>query len=131
MKPLLLIGTSTLFLVGCAAQTQTPLLQSRQIETEKITLGAVQGQLHEGSSSADVIAALGSPNIIATNPDKTETWVYDKTFTETEISASGISLPFSGSVSGARAKSSRSLIVSIKFNKQKTIESIQYRQTSY
>ena len=28
-------------------------------------------------------------------------------------------------------KSSRSLIVSIKFNKQKTVESIQYRQTSY
>ena len=130
MKTILILAlTAALF--GCASQTQTPLLQSRQIETEKITLGAVQGQLHEGSSSADVIAALGSPNIIATNPDKTETWVYDKTFTETEISASGISLPFSGSVSGARAKSSRSLIVSIKFNKQKTVESIQYRQTSY
>ncbi len=131
MKPLLLIGTSTLLLVGCAAQTQTPLLQSRQVETEKITLGAVQGQLHEGSSSAEVITALGSPNIIATNPDKTETWVYDKMFTETEISASGINLPFSGSVSGARAKSSRTLIVTIKFNKAKTVESIQYRQTSY
>lgn len=118
-------------LVGCAAQTQTPLLDAKQVETQKITLGAVQGQLHEGSSSAEVIAALGSPSIVASNPDKTETWVYDKTFTETEISASGINLPFSGSVSGARAKSSRSLIVTIKFNRQKTVESIQYRQTSY
>ncbi len=131
MKTLLFIGSTSLILMGCAAQTQTPLLQSRQIETEKITLGAVQSQLREGSSSAEVIAALGTPNIVATNPDKTETWVYDKTFTETEISASGISLPFSGSASAARAKSSRSLIVSIKFNKQKTVESIQYRQTSY
>ena len=130
MRTLLIIAIFS-FLGGCASQTQTPLLQSRQVETEKITLGAVQSQLHEGSSSAEVIAALGTPNIVATNPDKTETWVYDKTFTETEISASGISLPFSGSVSGARAKSSRSLIVSIKFNKQKTVESIQYRQTSY
>lgn len=130
MRTLLIIAIFA-FLGGCASQTQTPLLQSRQVETEKITLGAVQSQLHEGASSAEVIAALGSPNIVATNPDKTETWVYDKTFTETEISASGISLPFSGSVSGARAKSSRSLIVSIKFNKQKTVESIQYRQTSY
>ncbi|MGV0952899.1 MAG: hypothetical protein ACOYBR_01165 [Fluviibacter sp.] len=106
-------------LVGCTAQTQTPLLEAKQVETQKITLGAVQGQLHEGSSSAEVIAALGSPSIVASNPDKTETWVYDKTFTETEISASGINLPFSGSVSGARAKSSRSLIVTIKFNRQK------------
>lgn len=130
MKTLLILAVSSL-LWGCAAQTQTPLLQSRQVETEKITLGSVQSRLHEGSSSAEVIAALGTPNIVATNPDKTETWVYDKTFTETEISASGITLPFSGSASGARAKSSRSLIVSIKFNKQKTVESIQYRQTSY
>ncbi len=130
MKAFLLIGMSAM-LFGCAAQTQTPLLDARQLETQKITLGAVQSQLHEGSSSAEVIAALGSPNIVATNPDKTETWVYDKTFTETEISASGINIPFSGSVSGAKAKSSRSLIVTIKFSKQKTVESIQYRQTSY
>jgi len=120
-----------ILLVGCASQTQTPLLQSRQVETEKITLGSVQSRLHEGSSSAEVIAALGSPNIVATNPDKTETWVYDKMFTETEISASGISLPFSSSVSGAKARSSRTLIVTIKYNKAKTVESIQYRQTSY
>ncbi len=119
------------FLFGCATQTATPLLDARQAETQKITLGAVQSQLHEGSSSAEVITALGAPNIVATNPDKTETWVYDKTFTETEIRASGINLPFSGSVTGAKAKSSRSLIVTIKFNKQKTVESMQYRQTSY
>lgn len=118
-------------LFGCASQTATPLLDARQVETQKITLGAVQSQLHEGSSSAEVIAALGPPNIVATNPDKTETWVYDKTFTETEISASGINLPFSGSATGAKAKSTRSLIVTIKYNKQKTVESIQYRQTSY
>lgn len=127
----LCIAITPLLILGCASQTQTPLLQSRQVETEKITLGSVQSRLREGSSSADVIAALGSPNIVTTNSDKTETWVYDKNFTETEISASGINLPFSSSVSAARAKSSRSLIVSIKFNKQKTVESIQYRQTSY
>lgn len=130
MKAFLIVAMSAM-LFGCASQTATPLLDSRQVETQKITLGAVQSQLHEGSSSAEVIAALGSPNIVATNPDKTETWVYDKTFTETEISASGINLPFSGSAAGAKAKSSRSLIVTIKFNKQKTVESIQYRQTSY
>ena len=128
---ILIVIPAAAFLWGCASQTPTPLLQSRQVETEKITLGSVQSRLHEGSSSAEVIAALGSPNIVATNQDKTETWVYDKTFTETEISASGINLPFSGSVSGARAKSSRTLIVTIKFNKAKTVETIQYRQTSY
>lgn len=131
MMKLLTTLAIPILLVGCASQTQTPLLQSRQIETEKITLGSVQSRLHEGSSSAEVIAALGSPNIVATNPDKTETWVYDKMFTETEISASGINLPFSSSVSGAKARSSRTLIVTIKYNKAKTVESIQYRQTSY
>ena len=65
MRTLLFIATLA-FLGGCASQTQTPLLQSRQVETEKTTLGAVQSQLHEGASSAEVIAALGSPNIVAT-----------------------------------------------------------------
>lgn len=120
------LGLATLaaiLLTGCVGNVPYALLPARQTDTQKITLGSVQSQVQPGASSADVIAALGSPNIITTNNDKTETWVYDKVMSETEIARD-----YYG---GAKVKSSRTMIVTIKFNKSKKVEDVQYRQTSY
>lgn len=112
-----------LFLVtGC---TQAPLasIPSRQLDTQKTTLGNVQSRVRVGASSEDVIMALSSPNIVTSNPDGTETWVYDKISSESEYAT--------GYNSGVSVKSTRTLIVVIKFNKSSQVESVQYRQTSY
>lgn len=114
---------ATILLTGCVGNLPYALLPARQTDTQKITLGSVQSQIQPGTSSADVIAALGSPNIITTNNDKTETWVYDKVMSETEVARD-----YYG---GVKAKSSRTMIVTIKFNKSKKVEDVQYRQTSY
>lgn len=109
-------------IVGCA---QAPLaaIPSRQLETQKTTLGTVQSRVRIGASSEDVILALSSPNIVTSNPDGTETWVYDKISSESEYAT--------GYNSGVSVVSTRTLIVVIKFNKLNQVESVQYRQTSY
>lgn len=116
----LLIG-----LTGCTNEPPVPLatIPARQIETQKITLGSVQRAVKKGATSAEVMAALSSPNIVTTNNDGSETWVYDKTFSETES--------VSNSHSSVAVSSTRTMIVVIKFDKKHIVENVQYRQTSY
>jgi hypothetical protein len=104
---------------------QAPLvtIPARQVETQKITLGNVQMVVKKGATNADVIGALSSPNIVTSNNDGTETWVYDKIMTEAEYAQ--------GENSGVGVRSSRTLIVVIKFDKNSRVETVQYRQTSY
>ena len=99
------------------------LIPARKIETIKITLANVQKSVKVGTSSSAVIEALSSPNIITSNPDGSETWVYDKISSESEF-ATGLN-------SSVSASSSRTLIVVVKFDISNKVESVQYRQTSY
>ena len=50
---------------------------SPMVET-KLTLGAAQKSVKIGTSQTDVALALGSPNIVTTDSDGKETWIYDK-----------------------------------------------------
>lgn len=121
-KTFLLLITIPFLFMGCQ---YNPLatIPARKQETQKITLGSVQSQVKNGVSSADVINALGSPNIVTTNSDNTETWVYDKILSETEVT--------SGSFGAVKTQTSKTLLVTIKFNKQNKVEDVKYRQTSY
>ena len=111
-------------LVSCVSR-QAPLatIPARQVETQKITLGNVQMAVKKGANNADVIGALGSPNIVTTNKDGTETWVYDKITTEAEYSQ--------GENTGVSVASTRTMIVVVKYDKFSKVEDVQYRQTSY
>lgn len=112
-------------LSGCQAPVQAPLavIPNRQQEVTKITLGAVQANLKVGTPSANVVEVLGSPNLVTSNGDGTETWVYDKLSTEAEIVV--------GTSSAVASKSSRTMLVAIKFDIHRKIETVKYRQTSY
>jgi len=130
MKTPKLVGAflATAAVAGCAfmqPQPEAPLavIPARQIETQKITLGSVQSRVQVGAYSGDVIEALGSPNQVTSNADGGETWVYDKLTTEEEYAK--------GKNSGVNVKSSRTLIVVVKFDKKKRVKDVQYRQTSY
>lgn len=114
-----------LFGFTLTACVQAPLatIPARQIETQKVTLGNVQRIVKVGASNSEVIDALSSPNIVTSNKDGTETWVYDKVITEAEY--------VQRSNSGVAVKSSRTMIVVIKFDKNSRVENVQYRQTAY
>ncbi len=115
----------SLGLTGCVTTQGPPLatIPARQIETQRITLGALQMSVKPGVSGDEVIKALGSPNIVTSNSDKTETWVYDKMMIENEVAV--------GSGAAVSTRSTRTMIVRIKFDKNSKVEDVTYRQMSY
>ena len=43
-----------------------------------LTVGTVQGSIKIGMPASDVAALLGSPNIVTTDENRREVWIYDK-----------------------------------------------------
>jgi outer membrane protein assembly factor BamE (lipoprotein component of BamABCDE complex) len=115
---------SSIFLLSaCAPSAPLAAIPARQVETQKITLGNVQMVVKKGATSADVLMALGSPNIVSSNKDGTETWVYDKIVAESQIAQ--------GNRSQVTVTSTRTMMVVVKYDKSNRVEEVQYRQTSY
>ena len=56
--------------------------------TPRLTVGTVQREIRVGLTGPEVIDVLGAPNVVATDPERNETWVYDKVATETVYSSS-------------------------------------------
>ena len=122
-----------MILAGCSATNVAPLatIPARQIETQKITLGAAQ-MLKIGMGGDEVIAKLSSPNIITTDSDGLELWVYDKSSSDSEMVQTSDGWLFQARTqSSVSSVSRRTLIVTIKFDKDRRISKVNYRQTSY
>jgi len=122
------------WLAGCttAAQHEQSLGAADQ---RKLTVGVVQKEIHAGLSGADVVGALGSPNIVTRDAAGHETWVYDKIATEASYSNSDVYgtvlVLGAGSASGATATSQRTLTVVIKFGADERVESFSYHASSF
>jgi outer membrane protein assembly factor BamE (lipoprotein component of BamABCDE complex) len=117
---LLLTLPAALLLSGCAPVATIP---QRQADAQKITLGFVQSRIKAGASGDDVVTVLGSPNIITTADNGNETWIYDKVSTDEET--------YTGILSEVKSKSTRTMMVVIKFDASRKVSSVQYRQTTY
>ena len=135
-------------LSGCTAQHH---LDAVRDDTDKISVGTVQKEISVGMSGADVVAALGSPNMVTTDGQRRETWVYDKIATERVYSSSSagggagagaagagnsagsvLGLVFGGSSrAGASSTSQRTLTIIIKFDEQNRVRDFSYRQSSF
>ena len=123
----------------------------RDDTADRISVGKVQREIHEGMSSAEVVSILGSPNMVTTDAERRETWVYDKVATEQVYSSSqggaggllggvfglgvgGLLGGAGGNVersSGASATSQRTLTVIIKFDENGRVRDYSYRQSSF
>ena len=151
---LLIVCTiSLIFLNGCNTSTKDHLANVRDETGDRITVGKVQRTIRVGMSNAAVIETLGSPNIVSTDDQQREVWVYDKVSTETVYSTSssggGISAlvlgfstgaPIAGGLgggvdsrksSGAKSTTQRTLTIIIKFNKQNTVREIAYHSSQF
>ena len=98
-------------------------------------------------SGAKVAEVLGSPNIVTTDEERREVWIYDKFKTETissQSSAGGSVLivgiigtflaggaPSAQSSSGASSKSQKTMTIIIKFDKNKKVRDFAYHQSSF
>lgn len=119
--------------------------------SEKLTVGTVQRKIQVGMPASEVAAALGSPNIVTTDEQRREVWIYDKIATDRAYSTSegGISTlilggalvgsgllggavaPHYSQSTGATSTSQRTLTVIIKFDEEKKVRDFAYHTTRF
>ena len=103
--------------------------------TDRVTVGTVQKEIRVGLSAAEVAATLGSPNIVSTDEERREIWIYDKIASDRVVSQdSGFgSLLILGSsgVRGASSSSQRTLTIIIKFDKDSKVRDFSYHTSRF
>lgn len=115
-------------------------------DSDKLTVGKVQRQITVGMSGGDVAQVLGSPNIVTTDEQRREVWVYDKISTDTAYSTSsggvsslilgtGAVLGLAGggynSSSGAKSTNQKTLTIVIKFDDKGLVRDFSYNSSSF
>ena len=140
------VAMAALALTGC----QTASSHRGQVQddsTDRMTVAKVQKEIRVGMSGADVAQALGSPNIVSTDEERREVWIYDKIATDHAYSSSsgGVSALFLGfgpgvagagggsatSASGASSTSQRTLTVIIKFDTVGKVRDFAYHTSRF
>jgi len=115
--------------------------------SDRVTVGRVQKEIKVGMSGAEVAAVLGSPNVVTTDEQRREVWIYDKIATETVYStssggigalilafgssAAGAVAPSGSQASGARSVSQRTFTVIIKYDPDKKVRDFAYHTTRF
>jgi len=140
------IALATLVLGGCqSAGAHRAAVQDDS--TDRLTVGTVQRQIQIGMSGAQVAQVLGSPNIVSSDEERREVWVYDKIATDRVYSASSggvqaLVLGFGGAAAGgigggvgasagASSTSQRTLTVVIKFDHERKVRDFAYHTSRF
>ena len=122
-----LLILSVIILGGCMAPSH-----ARDVNNQgNLTVGTVQKSIKKGMSGAEVAAVLGSPNIVTTDSQMRETWIYDKISSQVSRSeSSGTLILISGS-SGSSSRSQRTLTVIIKFDEESKVREFNYHTSRF
>jgi outer membrane protein assembly factor BamE (lipoprotein component of BamABCDE complex) len=122
-------------LIGCQSASEHSASVNAGAANDRISVGTVQRQIRVGMTSSEVVEALGSPNMVTTDENRNENWVYDKVSTQTAYSSSvgGVNALFFsvGGVSGATSTSQRTLTIIIKFDGKGLVRDFAYRSSSF
>ena len=146
MQKILVAAMAASLLSGCmtAAQHREAVQDD---SADRMTVGTVQREIRVGMSGAEVAQVLGSPNIVSTDEQRREVWIYDKIATDTAYSTSsggvsalilgwgssaggGVAPGFSQSA-GASSRSQRTLTVIIKFDDSKNVRDFAYHTSRF
>lgn len=121
-------------LVGCSATKHAASTQEG-LQGNRLTVGSVQKEIRKGMSGAEVIQALGSPNIVSTDEQGREVWVYDKISSDrvySEGTGGGTLILLWGAKSaGSSSTSQRTLTVIIKFGHDKKVRDFAYHSSRF
>jgi len=125
--------TLSLLTIGLVTLGCQPVDLSQQ--GEQLTVAKVQREIKLGMSSSQVVEVLGSPNMVTTDDERRETWVYDKVSTEisTSQAQSGVWLLIAGAgQSGSRhSQNQRTLTIIIKFDSNSKVRDFAYRTSTF
>ncbi len=136
---------------SCISPSQHAAEVQEGLQGDKVTVGTVQREIRHGMSGAEVAQVLGSPNIVTTDEQGREVWMYDKIATDTVYSTSsgGISaLILGGAVggtgalgaggsagysrgTGAASTSQRTLTIIIKFDESRKVRDFAYHSSRF
>jgi len=130
---------------GCASHHARNVQSG--LDGDRLTLGTIQREVRKGMSGAEVLEALGSPNVVSTDEAGREVWVYDKFATDVVTSESGgkiVGIILSagsgaaggvggefGGHAGATSSSQRTLTVIIKFDDTKKVRDFAYHSSRF
>lgn len=124
-----ILALSITFLTACSSAIQD------QKNSENITVAKAQKEIKIGMSSSEVVEVLGSPNMVTTDEERRETWVYDKMSTQVSSSSSGVGvwlLVFNAGNSKKESSSNqRTLTIIVKFDNNNKVRDLQYRSSSF
>lgn len=110
---------------------------------ERVTVGTVQREITVGMSSAQVAAVLGAPNIVSTDAERREVWIYDKISTDVSYSRSGgvvaglvVGSSGGGAAAGSKnagaaSASQRTLTIIIKYDDEGFVRDFAYRTSRF
>ena len=145
MKSLATAFVTAVLVSGCmgAAEHRAAV----QDDGERLTVAKVQREIKVGMSGAEVARMLGTPNIVTTDEERREAWVYDRVSTESVHSessggvlalvllgggsAAGAGAPYYGSAAGARSTTQRTLTVIVKFDKEGRVRDFAYHASQF
>jgi hypothetical protein len=138
---LVVVSVAAGILGACTASQHVEDVRAEDVD--RITVGTIQREIKLHMSGAEVATVLGSPNIVTTDTQRRETWVYDKISTEVAYSKSEgavVGLMFSsvaGGLGGGHAKagakgtSQRTLTVVIKFDDAGLVRDFSYHTSRF
>jgi len=133
---------AAILMAGCGATHHTADVRTAD-DIDRISVGTVQKEIVIGMSAADVASVLGSPNIVATEEARQETWIYDKISSDVTYSRSSgtvVGLIFGGAGGGAgvgaanagsSSSSQRTLTVIIKFDGNSKVRDFSYHTSRF
>ena len=126
---LILVLASFAFATGC----KHPAPPAEQ--PDNLTVGKVQGEIKVGMDAASVAQILGSPNIITTDDQRREVWIYDKVSSEsvdTSNSFGGSIIILGGQTSQyQRSKTQKTLTIIIKYDDDKKVRDFAYNYSQF
>jgi len=117
-----------LAIAGCRTPAPAP-------EAEQLTVGTVQREIRVGMSAAEVAEALGTPNIVTTDEERREVWIYDRVSSDrvsTGSSAYGTLLIIGGQTGQSSSSSrQRTMTIIIKYDADKKVRDFAYNYTQF
>ena len=122
-----------LMLVVCISACTHPV--SVGPNATNLTVGKDQGEIKEGMAASAVAVILGSPNIVTTDENRREVWIYDKVSSNqvnTTNSGFGTLIILGANTSQSESTTSqRTLTIIIKFDKDKKVRDFAYNYSQF
>ena len=97
-----------------------------------ISVGAAQRSIKVGMPNAGVAEALGSPNIVSTDEEGREVWIYDRVTSSVRATAANGPLTlFVGGSAAAAERSQSTLTIIVKFDKAGKVRDLAYHTSKF